>query len=69
MEFELRRGAKHATETVFRGSESECIEWAQSAILRNRYSVTVLTDLNMRPVFSCVSKYGTKKCFYLIGVK
>lgn len=51
--YEVKRETKHHTETVFRGTEKECLDWTNSTITRNKYAYQTTVNLNMDPVWIC----------------
>ena len=53
MQYLLRRESKEGTCTVYKGTMAEVTEWVTDVVKRNKYTCTVLTDLNMLPVWSC----------------
>lgn len=62
--YELRRETEYEVCTVQRGTLEDLENWVSRVIVRNGYSCNILTDLNMRPVWSCGDRV-----FYLKLIK
>ena len=49
---ELRRETIRDDVSIFKGSAQDCIDYMNETIERNAYDYTLMTDINMKPMWS-----------------